>query len=498
MHVYLTFGHQLVYATRILYPLDVEVFPEGGSTQIEHGTPILADAVEGLLIVARLGQRLEHVVTVESGIFLRTTHANHLLIGLLGIHQARNGHERRTLLRLVMLGHVTLQFTRSLLTFLRQVLVVQSQSHLGTGIHSHHHQGLQAGIHTLLILARRPVEEAVSVQHLLAVLVYLGHQMTEQGSEISLLLAEVIQVALIIIPVAMDEQPPDGVRADAVHPLGHGSHVANQVEALGNDFVIPEHGADGHHLRMKVANPHQAVAFHAIPNVFLHVEVHGVRTGHPDIVQTLVVRAERAPVRNVAIAESGTHLLDEQVGIGILHIDTHEAEARVTHLGHAQPWNHDVLVADGMVVRSPVFGSDVAHGLRSRFAKAHSDFAFARGRHARYYLDTPLQFASEVEQERCLALLPVLDTAHASLHQFGLSVARFQQVFYALDGSPILGLLPHDACRCQVRNRTRAILGLLRCIAPNGRQLCLSLACTCKPSQHQHTSYFLHSLSLFI
>ena len=286
----------------------------------------------------------------------------------------------------------------------------------------------------------------------------------------------------------MDEQPPDGVRADTVHPLGHRRHVANQVKALGDDFVIPEHSADGHHLRMKVANPHQAVALHTIPNVLLHVEVYGIRPRHPNVVQALVVRTKRATVRNVAIAESGPHLLDEQIGIGLLHIDTHKAEARVTYLGHPQPWNHDVLIADGMVVRSSVLGSDVAHGFGNRFAETNPDFAFARGRHARYNLDTPLQFASEVEQERCLALLSVLDTAHASLHQFGLSIARLQQVVNALDGSSLPSFLPHDACRRQVGNGARTILGMLRSIAPYGRQLRLCPTCTRKPGTYQQTS----------
>ena len=59
---------------------------------------------------------------------------------------------------------------------------------------------------------------------------------------------------------------------------------------------------------MHVTDPNEAVSLHAIPQVFLHVQVHGVGTCLPDAVQPLVVRAEAASVGNIPQGGYGTHL----------------------------------------------------------------------------------------------------------------------------------------------------------------------------------------------
>ena len=111
-------------------------------------------------------------------------------------------------------------------------------------------------------------------------------------------------------PVLLDEHPPHRVGADAVHPLGGRRDVADEVEAARHDLVEAEDGVDRADLRVHVAEPDEAVALDAVPEVFLHVEVHGVGAGLPDAVEAFVVAPERADVGQVADLQHRAHLAE--------------------------------------------------------------------------------------------------------------------------------------------------------------------------------------------
>ena len=362
MYIDLSFRYQFVDTGCILGPVNVEIFPESGSTQVEHRTPIFADDIHSTLVIACLGHGFEHVVTIERREALCASYTQHILVGFLSLHESSQCHEGCPLLGLVMVGNVFLQLLRSLGTSVCQFLVAHSQCHFMTGIHSHDHKGLQSGIHALHIRRRRPVEESGSVQHFLAILIDFGHQMVVQGSHVFLLFLQVIQVALIEIPVLMNEQPPNGIRADAIHPVRYRSGITNQIQTLRNDFIVTEHGIHSHEFGMQIANPDQTVALHPVPNVFLHIEVNGISSRHPNIIQSLVIALERAQVRDIPIAERSTDFLQTQFCIRLFQIDADETESRITDFCYTQPRQCQLEIADSMVVGRSILRSDLAHG----------------------------------------------------------------------------------------------------------------------------------------
>ena len=246
---------------------------------------------------------------------------------------------------------------------------------------------------------------------------------------------------------------------------------------------------------MQVADPYQAVTLHTVPNVLLHVEVYGIGSRHPNVVQAFVVRLERTEVRDVAIAEGGTEFLEVEFHIGLFQVDAHKAESRIADFGRAQPRQHQLEIADGMVVGRSVLGSDVAHGFRSRFSETHTHLHFLLRRASRYHLYTPLEFPSEVEQEGCPAIGSALDTGYLPVVQIGLSVSSTEQVFQSLDRRIARGFLPYNSGGRQIGNGTATHLHLsLRCILPNGWQSGLGLHHRTSP---HHTYYINNTLHYF-
>ena len=100
--------------------------------------------------------------------------------------------------------------------------------------------------------------------------------------------------------------------------------------------------------------------------------MYGVGSRLPYLVQTLVVALKAAQIGNIAVAKSGSHLLQQQVGIVAQHIDAREAEARVAALSYAQPGHLEREVAHGVVVGGSVLAVDVAHGLLGRLTEAYA------------------------------------------------------------------------------------------------------------------------------
>ena len=56
--------------------------------------------------------------------------------------------------------------------------------------------------------------------------------------------------------------------------------------------MVAEHRSYGHDFRMHVADPYEAVPLDAVPEIVLHVEVDGVGSGFPDLVDPFIVTLE--------------------------------------------------------------------------------------------------------------------------------------------------------------------------------------------------------------
>ena len=122
-----------------------------------------------------------------------------------------------------------------------------------------------------------------------AVVTDFGDQKTEQTGQIVFLFLQVSQVPLIVIPVALDQQPPDGVTAHPVHPARQRRCIADKIKAFRYHLVISENSVDRHHFRMQITNPDQTVTFDAVPNILLHIQMYRISTSLPNPVQPFVV-----------------------------------------------------------------------------------------------------------------------------------------------------------------------------------------------------------------
>ena len=109
-------------------------------------------------------------------------------------------------------------------------------------------------------------------------------------------------------PLFVYKHPPHRVGTDAVHPTGHGRDGARQIEAFRHDFVVAEDAVDHAHLRMHISQPDEAVAFNAVPEIILHVELDRVGADLPDLVEPVVRALEGTNVRDIANREDRADL----------------------------------------------------------------------------------------------------------------------------------------------------------------------------------------------
>jgi len=123
------------------------------------------------------------------------------------------------------------------------------------------------------------------------------------------------------------------------------------VEAPAHDLIAAEHALYSHHLGVHVPEPHQAVAFHPVPEVLLHIEVDGIGPRLPDAVQPFIIAAERPQIRDVAVTEDRPHGFQIELRIRLHQVDPHEAEPRVPGLDIAQPRHAERKIAQRMLVR---------------------------------------------------------------------------------------------------------------------------------------------------
>ena len=380
----------------------IEVFPESRGPQVEHRTPIIGDDLQSLVVKAAFGQRLEHVISVEGRETFRPAPGDHRPAHLAGVGQPGQHEHRRRLLVPQVVGHVPPQPPQRPMALRLHLPVAEPAADFGAGLHGHHHQGLIPGMDHVGHLGRGPVQQALAALQVLAVAVHLRRQHPQQGTHIFLLFTEIVQIALVHIQVAVDNDPPHRVGRDPVHPPGQRRIVAHVVEAPAHDLIAAEHALDGHHLGVHVPEPYQAVAFHPVPEVLLHIEVDGIGPRLPDAVQPFIIAAERPQIRDVAVTEDRPHGFQIELRIGLHQVDPHEAEPRVPGLDIAQPRHAERKIAQRMLVRGAGHrgvAADVAHRLAHRFAQADPHLQRPLvGAYRRRERDPAAQLLAEIEQ----------------------------------------------------------------------------------------------------
>ena len=198
----------------------------------------------------------------------------------------------------------------------------------------------------------------------------------------------------------VNEHPPHGITGDAVHPFGDGRDVARQVERAGNDLVEAEHGVDGADLGVHVADPDEAVAFDAVPEIFLHVELNRISADLPDAVQPLVVATERADVWCITQHQHRAHLTQRHRQLWVHRVNPHKTKAARPDRLFAKPRQDNSLIAHGMIILCVLFPADVRHRLRSGFAEADPHrHRRVVARHGGEKLEVALHFDAEVQQD---------------------------------------------------------------------------------------------------
>ena len=160
-----------------------------------------------------------------------------------------------------------------------------------------------------------------------------------------------VQVSKVLIPIVLNNQVPHRISTHPVHPLWKRPLPTSQVHACIETLLVTENGADRACLGMHITQPDQTVALDTIPNILLHIEMHGVGPRHPDLIQPIVRTLERAQVRDIAIAEDSRGLLQVYHHIRVEKVETDKTEARATQLYLPIEWNSHHHVTDSMIIR---------------------------------------------------------------------------------------------------------------------------------------------------
>ncbi len=99
---------------------------------------------------------------------------------------------------------------------------------------------------------------------------------------------------------------------------------------------MPENGINDSHLRMHIADPCHPVPLDAVPELLLHVQIKGVGTYFPDLIQASVIACEAALVFQIVIEEDGPNMLDVYSRTFIHHIDPDKTKARISDLSDSR------------------------------------------------------------------------------------------------------------------------------------------------------------------
>jgi hypothetical protein len=187
-----------------------------------------------------------------------------------------------------------------------------------------------------------------------------------------------------------------------------------------------------------IADPHQAVALDAVPEIVLHVQMDRAHAGLPDLIESGVAGGKRPEHFDRALQRNGADAPQFHHGPGLAKVDPHEAEPRVAEFRRTHPRQaHDRIVHGVIVVW-------FAHGFRRRFAEpdAHRHAALLPGRQRlRDDLDAAVEFAAEIQQHGCGLIGAGPQRAQRPGSNRGLRNRGRQQVRRPLD----VALAPDDA-----------------------------------------------------
>ena len=97
---------------------------------------------------------------------------------------------------------------------------------------------------------------------------------------------------------------------------------------------------------MHVTNPDQTVTLDSVPKVFLHVEVDGVGTCLPDLVEAIIVALERTKIGNVPVLGDRANCHDRDIIVIAKVIQTGKTESAVPVFSNTKPWHGNIEVPD--------------------------------------------------------------------------------------------------------------------------------------------------------
>ena len=437
--VELAFRDDLIDPGGILAIVVIEILPESRGTEVDHPAPIGADQVHRFRIMPTFRQGFQQVVAHKGGELLRPVLQDDGRC-FLSIHHPGNREQRGSLAVAHSVRDIGPKPLRHFGAFTLQSIVSEPLGHIGPGFQCADGKGLQACVNHIGLVVGGPVYET-AILIILPVAVHIGHNGMEERRQIFLLRLEVFHIPVPFVQMVLDDDPPEGVGADAVHPVRRGGLVPDIIEALPDHFLIAENSPHGHHLGMHVADPDEPVALHAIPQIVLHAQMHRIGTRLPNLVQTLVTAAETAQIRNVPVSGNGPHRHQVHI-LPFNEVQPGEAETAVPILRTAQPGHGNFEIPDGVVVRGRAARCiDITQRLADRLAQAQAEAHLLGPAHAPDDLDAALDFLSKVQQDGP----GTAESRHLRFVGGHLPHIGFQEVFCIRDA-----IDPDDPYRCQV------------------------------------------------
>ena len=160
MDVLLALRHEFIDAGGVLGPGQVEILPEAGRAQVQHGAPVLTDAVQAALDIPSLGAGLEDVVPVEGAHACSAPDGENLLVKRSGVLQVGQSHQGCRLLAGTRVRDVLAQTCRRVPAALGLIRFLKHITQLGPCVQGHHEQGVQPRVRGLFVGAGRPIQES--------------------------------------------------------------------------------------------------------------------------------------------------------------------------------------------------------------------------------------------------------------------------------------------------------------------------------------------------
>lgn len=101
-------------------------------------------------------------------------------------------------------------------------------------------------------------------------------------------------------------------------------------------FIKPEDRIDRPDFRMHVAHPGHAVALDPVPQILLHIQMHGVCPGLPNLVQARVIAGESTPVLKRSYLATGPDGDDRSFSAGFSQADIDKTKTGIANVAAAQ------------------------------------------------------------------------------------------------------------------------------------------------------------------